>query len=181
MKLIYLDKLKESSYERDVWDLLKACDSEFVPMLSAREGPLQQELSGGDTKPGGPVSYFEELQGQHFLIASLSGRLAAFMTFRTGYCPDGLKSFGDSVYVSTVCVYKEFRGQGITGKLYEELERLAVDSFGCNRISTRTWSGNDAHIAVLTKKGYRVLRTLKGDRGPGIDTIYFGKTIDVYR
>jgi len=42
-------------------------------------------------------------------------------------------------------------------------------------IATRTWSLNSAHIHILEKLGFALVKRLVDHRGPGIDTVYYGK------
>jgi ribosomal protein S18 acetylase RimI-like enzyme len=63
------------------------------------------------------------------------------------------------------------RGKGVTTALYQKL----FTEYEKVNIFTRTWSTNFAHIKILGKYGFEVIKILKDDRGIGIDTVYFKK------
>lgn len=62
--------------------------------------------------------------------------------------------------------------------LYDYMEYELPYPVRCKRITTRTWSGNDAQIHTLKKRGYVLFKSLANDRGAGIDTLYFVKKLD---
>lgn len=49
---------------------------------------------------------------------------------------------------------------------------LSVD-----KLTTRTWSLNAAQLHTLPLMGYKTITVIKDDRGRGIDSIYYGKTL----
>ena len=167
--------------EKDqIWEILCECDGEFYPKLSARESSSQKQLivdEGGaaDVKP---VTYFKEMIGQEFLVAKDGERITGFMTFKMDYICDALREFGISLYVTTVCVRHACRGQGIMKELYTCMETEVWPHYGCNRISTRTWSLNEAQLHELDARGWQRLAVLKNDRGNGVDTVYFGRVCE---
>ena len=59
------------------------------------------------------------------------------------------------------------------------LAALLLDDLGHDAVSTRTWSLNHAQLHELAKRGYRQLALLKDDRGPGVDTVYFGIEVEI--
>lgn len=159
-----------------VWEILCQCDEEFYPKLSARNSSSQKNLKDmklGDSSEK-PTVYYEEMIKQQFVLAYMEDEVVGFMTFKEGYECDALSAFGPSLYITTVCVRKEKRGLGIMKALYGTMEQQVSKLCGCNHISTRTWSLNEAQIHELSKRGYEKLCVLKDDRGPGVDTIYFG-------
>lgn len=163
----------------DIWEILCQCDHEFIPSLSSRNSSAQTNFSFdlATNQNDKPYLYFEELKKQHFILAKIKDQVIGFMTFKTNYNCEALEEFGTSNYITTVCVRKEYRRQGALKQLYDCMENDLPKSLSCNRISTRTWSQNSSHISLLYKRGYALLRTLKNDRGVGIDTLYFGKLI----
>ncbi len=166
-----------SQEEKDqIWEILCECDKEFYPWLSARESSSQKQLIVDEADAQKlPVTYFNEMIRQEFLTARKDGRIVAFMTFKTDYLCDALQDFGASLYVTTVCVRRENRREGIMKELYDFLEKEVPALYHCNRVSTRTWSLNEAQLHELRKRGYEELAVLKNDRGNGVDTVYFGK------
>ncbi len=170
--------LTESEWN-DIWDILCDCDNEFVPPLSSRNSSTQSNLIIGgqdeqtDVKAE-PYVYFEGIKNQKFILAEIEGRVVGFLTFRINYSCDALQDFGVSNYITTLCVDKKHRKQGILSRMYDHMENELPEGVRCSKVSTRTWSRNNAHIGMLMKRGYSVLKTLADDRGPGIDTLYFG-------
>ena len=172
-----------SQEEKDgIWEVLCQCDDEFYPPLSARNSSSQKQLKSEDgsamAREQLPVAYYEEMIRQEFLVAADEGKVVGFMTFKKNYICDALEFFGESLYITTVCVRREYRGRHILGMLYDYMETEAARACGCSRVSTRTWSLNEAQLHDLKKRGYERLAVLKDDRGPGVDTIYFGICLD---
>ena len=56
-------------YQDDVWKLLSDADGEFIPPLSSREKTTQAALLPGKGDARGPVSYFEQMIRQAFILA----------------------------------------------------------------------------------------------------------------
>lgn len=182
MRIEYAGSVTEEKEKRQIWEILCECDREFWPPLSARNSSTQKELKGSaaaEDRPDGteqkPTVYFDEMINQEFILAyDAEGNVTGFMTFRKDYTCGALEDFGASLYITTICVKKELRRQHVMSGLYGCMETEAAAKCGCPRISTRTWSENEAHMRGLEKRGYRLLATLKDDRGPGIDTVYYG-------
>jgi ribosomal protein S18 acetylase RimI-like enzyme len=167
----------DAKIESEVWELLCACDTEFVPPLSARDSPLSSNLLG--EIPGVvPTSYFQELKKQELLIATHGGSVVGFLSFRVRYCNDLLRDWCPSNHVTTICVSREFRGQGIAFRLYQFLSHRLPDQLQNPFISTRTWSTNKKHLKILKRLGFNLVTVVKDDRGDGIDTCYFAKRPD---
>lgn len=163
--------------ERDqIWEILCECDEEFYPRLSARESSSQKQLKVGVSQEKAlPISYFKEMLSQDFLVAMEDGRMTGFMTFKKDYLCDALKSFGKSLYITTVCVRKDCRKKGIMRELYRVMEQEMPKKYQCGKVSTRTWSLNEAQLHELEKRGYQRIAVLENDRGNGVDTVYFGQ------
>ena len=52
---------------------------------------------------------------------------------------------------------------------------LFFELYGGSNVFTRTWSTNYAHTKILDFFGFEEMARLVGDRGNGIDTVYFSK------
>lgn len=185
MRTKYVGKITDEKEKQQIWELLCECDQEFWPPLSARNSSVQKDLRSGaveEEQTGDtvqkPTVYFDEMISQEFILAcDEEGKVAGFMTFKKDYTCDALKDFGTSLYITTICVKKNLRRQHIMSGLYDCMETTAAAACGCSRISTRTWSENEAHMKGLQHRGYRLLAVLKDDRGPGIDTVYYGMEV----
>ena len=160
-----------------IFDLLCACDQDFVPPLSRRTSSFQK---GFDAPLGQdrPYAYFEAMKSQRFAVArDASGRMVAFLTFRPRYtCPE-LARFGESNYMTTACVYPEHRGQGLVSRLYDIVEYGLPEDQRTDYVTTRTWSTNAIQVHAFGKRGYGIAAVLKDDRGPGVDTLYYAKKV----
>ncbi|HIT00393.1 MAG TPA: hypothetical protein IAA59_09195 [Candidatus Faecaligallichristensenella faecipullorum] len=161
-----------------VWALLVECDRDFVPRLSERNSTSQSALAGLSAPEDAlPYAYFEEIKTQHLIAAyDETGRMAAFMSFKTGYTCEALSAFGPMIYASTACVHHEDRGHGLLKGMYTLLEEQLPGDVPGEAIGMRTWSTNAAQIHELNKRGYREVARLKDDRGKGIDTVYFARS-----
>ena len=181
MKIEYKGKVTEEREKQQIWEILCECDQEFYPPLSARNSSAQKNLkndtAGEEDNVNGqpPTVYYDEMIRQEFILAYADdGKVAGFMTFKKNYCCDALQEFGTSLYITTICVKKSLRRHHVMSRLYDCMESTATAACGCPRISTRTWSGTKGHMEGLRPRGYRILEVLKDDRGPGVDTIYYG-------
>lgn len=176
MRIEYRGKVTEEKEKEEIWDILCECDSEFYPPLSARNSSVQKDLKSGGAGGEKPTVYFEEMIRQEFILAFCdSGEMAGYMTFKKSYTCDALAEFGESLYITTICVKKKYRRQHIMDALYDCMETEVSAACGCPRISTRTWSQNEAHMNGLIRRGYCLISRLPDDRGPGVDTVYYGR------
>lgn len=163
---------------QDIWNILLACDHDFMPPLSERTSSCQKDLlQRGAGESDGPHRYFEELMKQEFVIFESRGQVQGFLSYRLHWQTELFPS-RDSIYITTVCVPKELRGQGIASSLYRALEEEAADAGKTVPLAIRTWSTNRAQLSLLGKLGYRVAARLADDRGQGIDTLYFWKLVE---
>ncbi len=174
MEIKLLKDMEFNKYAGDIWNMLVESDGEFVPPLSSRVSTTQTDFSFNQKVGDGIGSYFEELKKQRLLIAVENGELVAFVSFRENYENDRITAEEfPNIYISTVLVSANGRGKGLTQKMYEALFKKYEGS----NIFTRTWSTNMAHIKILSKFEFETFCVLKDDRGRGIDTVYFKKSI----
>lgn len=176
METRYIGKNLTDKQKQQIWELLLECDEDFCPPLSYRANSWQKDLSGGGTKSEeGPREYYEAMCQQHFIVCMEGEEMAGFLTFKEPYtCPE-LSQFGESLYLTTMCITHPMRGKGITGQLYGIVENGLAKEMGYDYITLRTWSTNGAQMHLLPKRGYREVAVIKNDRGEGVDTIYFVK------
>lgn len=144
-----------------LWLMLLEYEKEFVPPISER---------GGDDPEQNLKDYFQMLMNQEFILlkdpARSSGEIAAFLS----YVPKKWYEYtqGYVTYMSTAIVLHEYRGRHCLNLMYEEVFRIASYP-----PATRTWSTHAAQLHLLPKLGFRVVETVKDDRGPGVDSLYF--------
>ena len=123
----------------------------------------------------GIAEYLENICSQHVVLWKEEGVVRAFMTWKDHFNCENLEAYPDSCYLTTLCVWPDYRGQGISEVMYAEAEKDIAAKFPGSRITLRTWSTNGAQEHILDKLGYSLVRRLKDDRGAGIDTVYFVK------
>lgn len=179
--------MKYKNYMDNILEILVECDKEFVPPLSSRNSTKQTDFNfiGIYDTDNKPMEYFKKIIEQHNILAIEDGIVVAFMSFVYKYDRNEFfhKNNIDDInnYISTICVKKEFRRKGITGKMYEYIENSLPKEIASQYVSTRTWSTNLAHINLLKKRNYENTHTIKNDRiledGTKVDTLYFGKNL----
>lgn len=166
--------------KKEIWQLLLACDRDFIPPLSQRVSSTQKkwnkELRSDFSE--GPREYFDELMGQQFLILRKNQKLIGFLTFK--HHEDSVEVPGCLVtnYITTLCIDPAYRGMGLAEQLYSFMEQKLPKEMEAPCLSLRTWSTNYAQLHLLKKRGYVSYKRLLNDRGKGIDTIYFYKIIN---
>jgi len=176
MRYFHFDTLEIQSYKDDVWQLLCQYDDTFIPPLSSRQSTSQADLLSQETAPNKLYAYFENILTQSiFLAIDDNDKVVGFMSYKPSYISDDLQDQIDTVYITTIIVHEECRGQGITSTFYSMIETIAKEKG--KPLMTRTWSTNDAHIRVLNKIGMVEIKRLVNARGFGIDTVYYRKHI----
>ena len=167
---------KKPALNPDLWQqLLELCDQDFVPPLSHRNSTSQTNWAETEEKTDGIAEYLENICSQHVVLWKKEGVVRAFMTWKDHFNCENLEAYPDSCYLTTLCVWPDYRGQGISEVMYAEAEKDIAAKFPGSRITLRTWSTNGAQEHILDKLGYGLVRRLKDDRGEGIDTVYFVK------
>ncbi|MCR5716432.1 MAG: GNAT family N-acetyltransferase [Lachnospiraceae bacterium] len=172
MNFVY-EKTLTPRYEEDVRQLLYGADHEFVPPLSSRNDTTQASLLPGKASGQPPVSYFETMRHQSFLLAIDNDRVVGFLSFIPAHTVQLQETACLCSYVSTIIVDPAYRGRALTILLYQKLFEITQDP----SVVTRTWSQNIAHLTILHRLGFALVMTLPNDRGEGIDTVYYQKEI----
>ena len=170
--MIKYEQKLSPQYQEAVFTMLAAADEEFVPPLSKRASTLQQSFEATQSCCG-VQEYYEKMLAQEFILATNGSETEGFLTFIKDYCLNINGKEYECDYVTTIIVAKAHRGSGIAEKLY----RAFFDIRKGSCFATRTWSTNYAHLHLLKELGFGEIATLKDDRGIGIDTIYFLKTV----
>ena len=173
-ELKFVPSLQDVKLKGQIWEILCECDQEFIPPLSSRNDPLQCGLSNVDRHTILPYNYFYIMLDQPFIIAidEGKGRVAGFMSFIHNYVNEEVGIHGCN-YISTLCVRKEYRNQGLARAMYEFLINRLKGQYESPLIGTRTWSSNYGHIRLIESLGFRLVSQLRDHRGPGIDTVYY--------
>lgn len=139
---------------------MELVDSEFFPPLSRRPGGINGRVAGNLAR-----------EDANYLIAETEGRVVGVLGYRKNW-----KRTGEA-YISFIAVHPKYRGKGIARSLDSALtHKLSVE--GIPYVNVTTWSTNPDVCTVYKHLGYRIFRTLKDDRGPAVDTLYFRKAIE---
>lgn len=160
----------------EIFEILSACDRDFCPPLSERGGTAEKNLTGDNSHNPGVTDYYRELMTQKNFLWKQGGRTIAFLSFRPEYkCPQ-LSRFPRVCYLTTLCLLKEFRGKGLSVRIYREVLQYLRSRYPDATPALRTWSTNGAQIHLMEKLHFEQVAVLQNDRGPGVDTVYFAKT-----
>lgn len=170
----------EEKDKKEIWELLMACDQDFVPPLSKRTSSAQK-MWGVDTdfsKSQGPKAYFEEMIRQQFVILKEKEKIIGFVTFKIKDMSVEVPGNLAANYITTLCIDPAHRGKHLAEHLYVFLEKELPDEVRASCLTLRTWSTNKVQLHILKKMGYVCCNVLRDDRGQGVDTLYFYKILD---
>ena len=174
MELRYYKTVEDSGFGEAVYGLLVLADKEFIPPLSARASSTQSDLSQAAAAEEGARDYYESMASQPVILALEEGRCLGFMAFKENYtCHEIGAETLPNLYASTCVVHPDARGRKLMEGFYREMIRLYPAATVC----TRTWHTNIPHLRVLEKLGFRELTRLPNHRGPGMDTVYFIRSV----
>ncbi len=170
MQIQYYSRVTNTKVLEGIKALLKRCDREFVPPLSARASTAQSDLKPEHCDGQVIDSYFSEISEQSAMVVTENQTVVAFLSFRKDYiCEHISDSFLKNLYVTTIIVDPASRHKGIAGKMYDALAKR----FPKHYIFTRTWSTNLSHIRILLSRGFHEHYVISNDRGENIDTNYY--------
>ena len=173
MEFILLTDAQKQEYRAQIFDILLACDKDFVPPLSARFSTADTTFSTETGAENGINAYFEDMVSQHVLAAVEDGVMLGFVTFKLDLINAVLGADTlPNLYICTLLLSPAARGKGVTAKMYAHLFDTLYPNIN---LFTRTWSTNAAHLKILERFGFSLVKRIENDRGEGIDTVYFGK------
>jgi len=144
-------------------DFMELVDHEFVPPLSLRPGGICERVSGTLAKVD-----------SNFLIGELNGRVVGAVGYQKNW--NGMEEVMREAYISFIAVHPGYRGQNIA-RLLDRALAQKLGPGGMTHVNVTTWSTNPGAYRMYKHLGYVVLKTLKDHRGPGVDTIYFRKSL----
>lgn len=158
---ILTDKTKKQ-FMRGISLLVQKYDNEFIPPLSKRDSVSCTNLR--DCNNDNISEYIESMKSQDFIVVlDKTNKVVGFLSYVHREVCDI-----DCNYVSTIITDKNYREQGVARELYSVLEKLSKLP-----IIVRTWSTNYKNRSILSSLGFGCIKTIKDDRGVGIDTLYF--------
>ena len=162
-----------------LWQLLVAADNEFVPSLSSRGDTTTKRLvTDTSSSRDGPRRYFNDTLSQWIIFGLANQRVIGMMSFIPHYNADILGDCSPCSYLSTLIVDKSYRRCGVARHLYGFLIEHSR-KIGDVAVGTRTWSTNVGHLAILDDLGFIPAKTIPDHRAPGVDTIYFARSVKV--
>ncbi len=147
-------------------------DGEFVPPLSQRGGAYSESFV--PVESDGLVTYLNDIMQMQVLIANDDDQPAGFITFIPDHVELMIEDLGPASYVDTIAVAPAFRRRGVAKAMYECLLEMQPE-LGASQVTTRTWSANQQHIALLGDLGFRNVLTVPNHRGPNVDSVYFAR------
>lgn len=180
----YISSIQEHPHtENLVWEILWECEQDFYPPLSTRDSTEQSQLHTSREAESisiAPLSYFEELKKQHFLLATdkATHTLIGFLSYRHGYESDETIQYSPSNYITTTCVRKSMRNRGVANQLFAFMEAEIPQSQQLPFITRRTWSTNYNQLSLYEKYGYTCIHRILNDRDNGVDTLYYAKRLN---
>lgn len=173
MEFVVLDDAGKQKYFDEMLSLMELSDKEFVPPLSFRGSTTQKNLKGNEGPGDGVLAYLSEMLQQNILAVIEEDKLLGYVSYKENYTNDIILSDTlPNIYLSTLILNPDARGKGLTKKMYNH---LFFELYGGSNVFTRTWSTNYAHTKILNFFDFEEIARLVGDRGNGIDTVYFLK------
>ena len=174
INIIIKDKLP-IEYEKDIWEIMKNSDDDFIPPLSVREDTVHKFKDHSSTQNlrgnQGPIKYFEEIKKESFVLIIKNEKAVGFMSF----IKDHPLVLNNKVvicdYITTIIIDKNCRNQGYTQIMYHQI----LNHRKGKKIATRTWSLNNTHMRILDRLGFKLVQRDIDDRGVNIDTVYYLK------
>lgn len=154
--------------------LLLSVSNEFVPPLTDRSVSHEKNFLESVDPGEGFEMYMMQKMSESCLIASIDGTKAGLLTFKRHFGADWVMEWCPSNYIVTVGVFPKFRRNGLTKLMYENIGKIDV-AVQPEFDLVRTWSTNDAHIALLGSIGFSEVLRLENHRGQGVDTVYFSR------
>jgi len=159
-------------YRDTVERLLVDADTTFVPPLTsvARDGISR---SGDETGRASIEGYVDRCLRRPLIGAFVDGSLVGFASVQPIDESAPLDGYTPANHVSILIVAEPYRNRGIATAVYRQLLTDPPDAHRRPYVSTKTWSTNHAHVAVLDKLGFERVDRIRDDRGEAIDTVYY--------
>lgn len=172
---VFLCETLEEELEKEIYDILKECDEDFCPPLSCRGGTNEKSLANAERNEEGILQYFQDVRAHSNVVLTCNGKAVAFMSFVRPYDCEELHPYQPLTYLTTLCIRHDFRGKGLSVVMYEKTMEFIKKKYPQDTITLRTWSTNKAQMHLMKRLEFQLVATLKDNRGPGVDTVYYIK------
>ena len=166
LDIIMVDELNEQQ-KKDIFQLIKDSDNDFIPPLSAR-ADTSHKFS--EKKQNGSIDkFYEEIIKESFLLLLNNGKVEGFFSFLKDHHLELKEEIVICDYITIIIINSKGRNKGYTKKMYNAF----INQRKGRKIATRTWSLNYAHMHILDTLGFKLVQTDKDDRGVNIDSVYY--------
>jgi ribosomal protein S18 acetylase RimI-like enzyme len=129
---------------------------------------------GGQTDLQG---YVDRCLKRPLIGAVVEDTLVGFLSFEQLSNVSVIEEYTPTNHVEIIAVDPEYRGQGLGETMYQYLLDELPSDHRQPFITTKTWDTNDAHIAILEDLGFDLVHRIPDDRGAGIDTVYYARSM----
>ena len=154
--------------------LLADADDSFVPPLTGTERTAVSRSADEGTATD-LEGYVDRCVSRPMVGAFDDGDLVGFGSFEEISSADALEGYTPTHHVELLIVDERVRDRGIGTRLYRSLLDDLPPSVAQPHVSTKTWSTNHAHIAILERLAFSCVERIPDDRGPGVDTVYYAR------
>ena len=165
LDIIMVDELNNQQ-KKDIFELLKNSDNDFIPPLSARVDTLHKM---NKKQNGSLTKFFEEIIKESFLLLLNNGKIEGFFSFLKDHHLKLNEQIVICDYITIILIDSKCRNKGYTKKMY----KVFLNKRKGRKVATRTWSLNYAHMHILDTLGFKLVQIDKDDRGVNIDSVYY--------
>lgn len=166
LDIIMVDELNEQQ-KKDIYELIKDSDNDFIPPLSAR-ADTSHKFS--EKKENGSLDkFYEEIIKESFLLLMNNGKVEGFFSFLKDHHLELKEQTVICDYITIIIINSKGRNKGYTKTMYNAF----INQRKGRKIATRTWSLNHAHMHILDTLGFKLVQIDKDDRGVNIDSVYY--------
>lgn len=154
--------------------LLSRADTAFVPPLT---DDARATISRPDDEPGltSIDDYVAACLDRPMVGAVDDGQLVGFASFEPRTDSEPLAVYTPTNHVAVLVVDEAYRNRGIATAFYNQLLSSLPPDLRQPAVSTKTWSTNHPHIAILESLSFDCAHRVVDDRKPGVDTVYYAR------